>query len=159
MHCFEEKTLLRIFLPPSDSAPGALRPPCYSPGLTLCNKVRSCEICRVLNVRPLFLIERTQLKLSHVSRMPNERLCWLNPWESDSVVVQNLGGIAAPPTLLGPILVWSQQNYLKLLLTVRYSKFSFGCWPRNPPLRKSRQLMSEQVCLMGRIDQYERRDG
>ena len=74
MHCFEEKTLLRIFLPPSDSAPGALRPPCYSPGLTLCNKVRSCEICRVLNVRPLFLIERTQLKLSHVSRMPNERL-------------------------------------------------------------------------------------
>jgi len=34
---------------------------------------------------------------------------------------------------LGPVVVWNQQNYLKLMLTVRYSKFSYGCCPRNPP--------------------------
>ena len=63
--------------------------------------------------------------------------CRLNPRESDPDAVQGLGGVTASPTLLGPILVWSQQNYLKLLLTVRYSKFSYGCCPRNAPLRKS----------------------
>ena len=48
---------------PKDWAPGALRPPCYAPGATLREKVRSCEIRRALNVEPLLLIERTQLKL------------------------------------------------------------------------------------------------
>jgi len=40
------------------------------------------------------------------------------------VVVQGLGGVTASPTLLDPILVWSQQNHLKLLLTVTYSTSS-----------------------------------
>jgi len=62
-----------------------------------------------------------------------DKLFWLNPRESDPDVVQGLGGVTASPTLLCPVLVWSQQNYLKLLLTVRYSKFSYGCCPRNPP--------------------------
>jgi len=48
-------------------------------------------------------------------------------------VVQGLGRVTASPTLLDPVLVWSQQNYLKLLLTVRYSKLSCGCCARNPP--------------------------
>jgi len=59
--------------------------------------------------------------------------CWLNPWQSDPDVVQGLGGVTASPTLLDSILVWSEQNYLKLLLTVSFSKFSCGCCPRNPP--------------------------
>ena len=39
------------------------------------------------------------------------------------------GGVAASPTLLGPVLVWNKQNYLKLLLTRRYTKLSYGCCP------------------------------
>ena len=42
------------------------------------------------------------------------------------------------PTLLGPVLVWSQQNYyLRLLLPVKYSESSQGCCHRDPPDRKS----------------------
>ena len=37
-----------------------------------------------------------------------------------SEVVQEPGGVATSPTLLGPVLVWSQQNCLRLLLNVRY---------------------------------------
>jgi len=47
--------------------------------------------------------------------------CWLNPRESGPEVVQGLGGVTAPPTFLGTVLVWSQQNYLNLLLNVRCS--------------------------------------
>jgi len=52
------------------------------------------------------------------------KLCWLNPLENNIDVVQDPGGVTASPTLLSPVLVWSQQNYLKLLVTVRYSKSS-----------------------------------
>ena len=46
-------------------------------GVTLFNKVRSSEIRKSLNIKPLLLrIERSQLKwFGHVSRMPQERLC------------------------------------------------------------------------------------
>jgi len=43
---------------------------------------------------------------------------WLNPWESRSEVVQGLCGVNTSPTLLDLVWVWSQQDYLKLLLTV-----------------------------------------
>ena len=45
-------------------------------GVTLLNKVRSSEIQKSLNIKPLFLqIEKSQLKwFGHVSRMPRERL-------------------------------------------------------------------------------------
>jgi len=33
-------------------------------------------------------------------------------------------GVTTSEILLGPVLVWSQQNYLQLLLTMRYSKSS-----------------------------------
>ena len=60
-------------------------------------------------------------------------------------VVQGLGGITASPTLLGPVLVRSQQqNYLRLLLTVRYFTFSYGCCRGNPiPRRKAGMEMNE----------------
>jgi len=43
----------------------------------------------------------------------------LHPRESGPEVVQGPGGMTKS-LLLGPVLVWSQQNYLRLLLTVRY---------------------------------------
>ena len=45
-------------------------------GVTLFNKVRSSEIRKSLNIKPLLLrIERSQLRwFGHVSRMPQERL-------------------------------------------------------------------------------------
>jgi len=39
-------------------------------------------------------------------------------------------------------MVWSQQNYLKLLLTVRYSK-SYGCCTRDLPRRKVSMKMND----------------
>jgi len=63
--------------PPSDSVPGVLSHPHYAPGVTLRDKVRSCEIRRALNVEPLLLIERAQLKLVGPciqNAQPNERL-------------------------------------------------------------------------------------
>jgi len=64
-------TMLGLFAPPSDSVPGH----CYAPGVTLLNKLRSCDIQRALNVETLLWIERTQLRyFGHVSRMPHERL-------------------------------------------------------------------------------------
>ena len=45
-------------------------------GVTLFNKIRSSEIRKSLNIKPLVLrIERSQLRwFAHVSRMPQERL-------------------------------------------------------------------------------------
>jgi len=49
---------------------------------------------------------------------------WIHPRKSGSEVIQGLGLVNTCPTLLDLVLVWSQQNYLKLLLTVRYSTSS-----------------------------------
>jgi len=55
---------------------------------------------------------------SHVS--PTKLRPWLHPWESDPEVDvdHDLDDGITHPTLLGPVLVWSQQNYLSLLKTV-----------------------------------------
>jgi len=117
----------------SDSAPGALCPPRYAPGVTLRDKVRSCEIRTSLNVELLY----SECPMTDWRGKP----CWLNPRVSDPDVVQGLGGVTASPTLFGPVLVWSKQNYLKLLLTVRFSKF-YGCCPHNHPREKSDMKMN-----------------
>jgi len=44
----------------------------------------------------------------------------LHPLESGPKFVQGPGGVTTSPTLLGPVLVWNQQNYLRLLLIVKY---------------------------------------
>jgi len=79
--------------------------------------------------------------------MPHERLVrqvlLAKPTESDPEVVQSLGGVTASPNLLGPVLVWSQQNYLKLLLTVRYSKLSYGCCSATLPRWKAGMKMKK----------------
>ena len=58
-------------------------------GVTLFNKMRSSEIRKCLNIKPLlFRIERSQLRwFGHVSRMPQERLpkqALLAKWEKTS---------------------------------------------------------------------------
>jgi len=45
--------------------------------------------------------------------------------------------VITSPTLLGPVLVWRQQNYLELLLTMRHFDSSYGCCPCVLPHRKS----------------------
>jgi len=52
----------------------------------------------------------------------NIQSCWLHPPQIGPEVVQGPGGVITSSTLLGPVFVWSQQNYLKFLLTVRYSE-------------------------------------
>ena len=37
--------------------------------------------------------------------------CWLHPLESGPEVVQRPGGLTTSPTLLGPVMVWSQGNW------------------------------------------------
>jgi len=37
--------------------------------------------------------------------------CWLRLQKSDLEVDQESGRVITSPTLLGPVLVWSQQNY------------------------------------------------
>jgi len=44
-----------------------------------------------------------------------------SPRESGPKFVRVPGGVTTSPTLLGPVLVWSQQNYIRLLLIARYS--------------------------------------
>ena len=48
----------------------------------------------------------------------------LHPRESGPKFVQGPGGVTTSPTLLGPFLVWSQQNYLRFLLIARYFESS-----------------------------------
>jgi len=45
--------------------------------------------------------------------------------------------VIAHPTLLGPVLVWNQQNYERILSTVTYFETSREGCPRNPHVRKS----------------------
>jgi len=60
----------------------------------------------------------------------------LHPRESGPEVVHGPGGMTTSLILLGPVLVWSQQNYLRLLLTVRYL-------PRDSPKEKPGTKMNE----------------
>jgi len=45
--------------------------------------------------------------------------CSLHPRESRPEFDQGAGGVTTSPTLLGPVMAWSQQNYLRLLLILR----------------------------------------
>jgi len=64
MYCIEEKTcdIAGSFRRPQCFAARALCRPRYATGLTLRDKLCSCEIRRALNVETLLRIERTQLR-------------------------------------------------------------------------------------------------
>jgi len=96
--------------------------------VTLRDKVRSSEIRKGLNIEPLLRIESSQLLLfGHVSRMFHRRLVRQVPLATPTGKrprCQGPGGVITFPILLGPVLVWSQNNYLRVVLTVRYFQFS-----------------------------------
>jgi len=92
-------------------------------GLTLCDKVRKCEIRKALNVEPLPRINTSQVRwFGHTSRMSRERLWWgksfrLHPGRA----VQRSFKVQVEWLHLRPCLVlgWRiQQKYLKIC-----------CWP------------------------------
>jgi len=83
-----------------------------------------------------------------VPKCPREdwrgKSCWLHPRESGPEVVQGPGGVTTSPTLLGPVLVWShvlvwsQQNYLKLVKNLEVFWTLLGLLPP--------QLSPEERC-------------
>jgi len=99
-------------------------------GVTLRDNVCSCEMRRTLNVQPRLLrvMRPSYIGSAMCTDSPAKEWRntsgWLNPRESGPDVVQGPGGVATSPTLLSSVFVWSQQNYLKVLLTVTYSKSS-----------------------------------
>ena len=71
----------------------------------------------------------------------------LHQQESGQEVVQGTGDVSESPTLLGPVLVWSSQNYLRLLLIVRYFGSFQGCCPRlSPKEKRARKWVNGWVC-------------
>jgi len=89
-------------------------------GVKLGDKVRSCKFCKAVSVESLLRIENSSFVGSAMcpSNDWRESSYWRNPRESGPEVVQAPGGVTTSHTLLCPVLVWSQQNYLKLLNTV-----------------------------------------
>jgi len=89
------------------------------------DKVRSCEIRKTLNAEPLVFRKRDLSDGSSVTwpECPKKHWrgesCLLNSRESSTEVVQGTGDVITSPTLLVPVLGWSQQNYVRLLKTVR----------------------------------------
>ena len=71
--------------------------------------------------------------------------CWLNPRESSPEINEGAGGMTAYLTLLGLVLVWNQQNYMRLLKTVRYFESSWGCCICESPKRKMGMRMSKII--------------
>ena len=65
--------------------------------------------------------------------------CWLNRRESEPEVVQGQGGVTASSTLLGPVLVWSQQTTLSEIAVDR-EVFQVFLWmlPSQPSLEENR---------------------
>jgi len=73
---------------------------------------QNCEIRRTLNLKLLLLlVERSQRHcFGHVSGC--KPYC-LNQGESGPQGVHGPGGVTTSPTFLGPVLMWSHQNYPK----------------------------------------------
>ena len=99
-------------------------------GVTLSGKVRSFEICKVLNVEPLLRVERSQLYvgLALCPECPQKdwwgKSCWLHPRDSDPRGRPSTRWIDYISKDLASSLMRSQQKYLRLLLIVRYFEFS-----------------------------------
>ena len=131
-------TLLQLFAAPQwfgarDIVPPTLRPRCDTSWRSVRLKNSQCPECWTTS---RCWENTTKVSWAMYPECPTEdwwgKPCWLNPRESNPDVVQGLGGVTASSALLGPVSVWNKQNYLKLLLTGRYSKLSYACCPRNP---------------------------
>ena len=124
--------LVGLFGSPNDSAPEALCPlaPVVTPLVwhftTECPAVKFPEPWMLNHFSEL--TDHSYVGSATCPECPTKdwrgKLCWLNTRESSPEVVQSLIGVTTCPTLLGPVLLWSQHKYVKLILTVRYSKSS-----------------------------------
>jgi len=99
-------------------------------GVTLRDKVRSCEIRKTLNVEPLLPESRgpSYVGQPYVQIAPGRNIeespAGYSHGKAAHKVFKGPGGVTTSPTLLGTVLVWSQQNYLRLLFIVRYFESS-----------------------------------
>ena len=103
-------------------------------GSKLGDKMLICRIRKALNLEPLPWIKISQpgYVLSVMCpKCPRKdwrgTFFWLRPPECVPKVNHGPAGVTASPTLLGPVLVWNQQNYLKFLKTVTHFVSSYGC--------------------------------
>ena len=107
-------------------------------------------ISKARNVEPLLRIEIFQLRwFGRVSRMSQENLASqvlllptptgkrLRGWPEP-------GGLVTSPA---PALMWRQQNYQGLLITMRYFESSWGCCPRDTPQSKN-GYENEWMCIV-----------
>ena len=115
--------------------------------------MRSCEICRALNVEPLlFTIEKSTLCRPYcMSRMPHERLA--RQVLAKPTRKQTRGCLRTSGSDYISDLAWScvgvePAEYLKLLLTVRNFESSWGCCPHDTPYSSGFQPFScsDQFC-------------
>jgi len=87
------------------------------------DKVPSCEIRKALNDEWFSSKSRDPSYFDSAICSECPKNDWrnmfysLNPRESGPDVIQGPNGVTTSPTLLDPTLVWSQQNYVRLLLT------------------------------------------
>jgi len=95
-------------------------------GVTLQDNVRSCEIRKTLNAEPLSTPNRETLAtlVRPYDQNIAGRIGEASPTGyangSSPEVAHRLGGVTTSPISLNPVFVWSQQRYLRLLLTLRY---------------------------------------
>jgi len=151
MYCIEEQTcdiVTTFWRPPMIRRPGHCGPlvtPLAWQFATKCAAVKFAELWMSNHFSQL--IEHNYVSLARYPECPTEdwwgKPCWLDPRESDPDHVQGLSGVTASPILLGPVLMCRQEIYLKLLLTVRYSNFSYICCPPALPRRKADMKMNE----------------
>jgi len=106
-------------------------------GVTLRDKVRSCKIHEALNVKPLLRKERSQLRwFGHVARMSQERLArhvlLATATGKRPQIEEGPGGVSTTPTLLGPVLVWSQQKPFAIAENREMLRVLLGLVPLRP---------------------------
>jgi len=101
--------------------------------VTLCDKVRSSEIPKVLIVEPLLEIDGPSYY--GLVTWPSHQTGLARPFLLAALLGKQprgqprLDGMITSPIWLGHVVVWSQQNYQRLLKTMRYFDTSCSCCP------------------------------
>ena len=102
------------------------------------SELKSVNQATLATIKLNVLVKRTALSMYRCMYMG----------ESGPKVVQGPGGVTTSPTVLGPVLVWSQRNYLRLLLTLGYFKSSSkGCCPATLLRRKAGMKVNEWIWI------------
>ena len=110
-------------------------------------KARWCQATSPNREIPPMLVRPCVQNVSEKNGELSPSGCSQYPRESSPEVVHWPGGVTTSPTLLGPVLVWSEQNYLRLLLIVRYFGSSLGYFSRDSPQGRAGTKMSEWMSM------------